>query len=297
MKRFLLTGSALALIGLGGFLVITRPAHVDATAVAALTGDAMAGEKLFWLGGCASCHAAENAEGDALKLLSGGKSFVTDFGTFHAPNISNDPDHGIGAWTNAQFADALLHGTSPENQHFYPAFPYASYTRATLQEAVDLRAYMATLPSSAEPNKPHDVGFPFNQRWLLGGWKLLFLSDKPVVIGDLTDQENQGRHLVEGLGHCGECHTPRNALGGLDKSAWLSGAANPDGKGRIPNITPAKLDWSETDIAEYLNSGFTPEYDSAGGSMAEVVVNLSHLSDEERAAIAAYLKRVPPISN
>jgi mono/diheme cytochrome c family protein len=297
MKRLLLTGSALALVGLGGFLVITRPAHVDPTALAALTGEATRGEKLFWLGGCAACHAAEKAEGDALKVLSGGKAFVTQFGTFRAPNISSDTDHGIGTWTNAQFADALLHGTSPDNQHFYPAFPYASYTRASLQEAVDLRAYMATLPASDAPNIPHDVGFPFNQRWLLGGWKLLFMSDAPVVTGTLTEQETQGRHMVEGLGHCSECHTPRNPLGGLDKSAWLSGAPNPDGKGRIPNITPAKLEWSESDIADYLKTGFTPEFDSAGGSMVEVVTNLSHLSDEERLAIAAYLKRVPPIAN
>lgn len=297
MKRVLGTGAALALIGLGGFLALTRPSHVTASEIAAVTGDAARGETLFWLGGCASCHAADKAEGEALKTLSGGKAFATAFGTFYAPNISNDPDHGIGAWTDTQFADAMLHGTSPDNQHYYPAFPYASYTRANLQEIVDLRAYFATLPASAAPNKPHDVGFPFNQRWLLGGWKLLFLSDAPIVSADLTAQEDRGRHLVEGLGHCAECHTPRNALGGLNTSDWLAGAVNPDGPGRIPNITPAKLDWSQADIAEYLNSGFTPEYDSAGGSMAAVVTNLSHLSDEDRSAIAAYLKRVPPVLN
>jgi mono/diheme cytochrome c family protein len=297
MKRLLITAAALAAIGLGGFLVITRPAHVNANDISALTADPAHGEQLFWLGGCASCHAAEGAEGDALKQLSGGLAFTTAFGTFYAPNISSDPTYGIGTWTKAEFADALLHGTSPDNQHYYPAFPYASYTRASLQEAVDLHSYLATLPASTTPNKPHDVGFPFNQRWLLGGWKLLFMSDKPVLTGDLTEQETQGRHLVEGLGHCSECHTPRNALGGLQKSAWLAGAANPDGPGRIPNITPANLDWSESEIAEYLTSGFTPDYDSAGGSMAEVVTNLSHLSDEQRLAIAAYLKRVPAIPN
>ncbi|MGB3279152.1 MAG: cytochrome c [Pseudorhodobacter sp.] len=295
MKCFFLAGSVLAALGLLGFLALTRPAHVDGTAIAALTPDVVAGEKLFWLGGCAACHAADKAEGDALLVLSGGKTFATGFGTFHAPNISTDPEHGIGSWSNAQFADALLHGTSPEGQHYFPAFPYASYTRASLQEAVDLRAYLATLPASPQPSQPHDVGFPFNQRWLLGGWKLLFLSDAPVVTADLTDQEAQGRHMVEGLGHCSECHTPRNIIGGLQKSRWLAGAPNPDGKGRIPNITPAKLDWSAADIAEYLHSGFTPSFDSAGGSMAEVVTNLSHLSDEERLAIAAYLKRVPAV--
>lgn len=295
MKRFILAGSALVALGLLGFLTLTRPAHVDSVAIRALTPDAAKGEKLFWLGGCAACHAADKAEGPALLVLSGGKVFASDFGTFRAPNISSDPDQGIGNWTNAQFADALLHGTSPEGQHYYPAFPFASYTRASLQEAVDLRAYLATLPASPQPSQPHDVGFPFNQRWLLGGWKFLFLSDAPIVTGDLTDQEAQGRHMVEGLGHCSECHTPRNIIGGLQKSRWLAGAPNPDGKGRIPNITPAKLDWSAADIAEYLKSGFTPSFDSVGGSMAEVVTNLSHLSDEERSAIAAYLKRVPAV--
>lgn len=295
MKRLFLSVAALALLGFGGFLAITRPAHVDAAAVAALTPDPAHGAQLFWLGGCASCHTAENAEGDARLTLTGGKAFVSDFGTFHAPNISPDPTHGIGGWTTAQFANALLHGTSPEGEHYYPAFPYPSYARASLQEAVDLKAYLDTLPLSDRANTPHDIGFPFNQRWLLGGWKWIFLSDAPVLTADLTDPETRGRHLVEGLGHCAECHTPRNALGALDKGRWLGGAPNPDGKGRIPNITPAKLTWSETDIAEYLNSGFTPEYDSAGGSMAEVVVNLSHLSDDDRLAIAAYIKRLPAV--
>lgn len=295
MIRLLISASALALIGLAGFMVLTRPGHVDAAAIAALTPDPMRGEQLFWLGGCASCHAVDKAEGAALLTLQGGKAFVTDFGTFHAPNISPDPVHGIGGWTVAQFGDALLHGTSPKGQHYFPAFPYASYTRASLQEAVDLKSYLDTLPASPVANIPHDVGFPFNQRWLLGGWKLLFLSNAPVVDTDLSPSEEEGRHLVEGLGHCAECHTPRNALGALDRGRWLAGAPNPDGKGRIPNITPAKLTWSEADIAEYLKTGFTPEYDTAGGAMAEVVTNLSHLSDAERLAIAAYLKRVPAV--
>lgn len=294
MKRIILGLCLLALIGAALFLVVTRPTRVDAAAVTALSGDATHGEQVFWAGGCASCHAADKAEGDALLVLSGGKRFVTDFGTFIAPNISPDPTHGIGGWTTENLANAMLHGTSPEGEHYYPAFPYASYIHASLQDITDLKAYLDTLPASDRANEPHAVGFPFNIRLALGGWKFLFLNDTPAIaVEGLTDSEKRGQYLVEGLGHCGECHTPRNALGGRQMSRWLAGAPNPDGEGKIPNITPAKLTWSEADIAEYLTSGFTPEFDSVGGSMAEVVTNTSHLAPEDRAAIAAYLKKVP----
>ena len=159
---------------------------------------------------------------------------------------------------------------------------------------VDLWAYMQTLPLSNRPNDPHELSFPFNQRLLLGGWKFLNLTTAWAVPDPLTPEEERGRYLVEGFGHCGECHTPRNVLGGRDMARWLAGGPNPEGKGTIPNITPAKLDWSNADIAEYLKSGFTPDYDSAGAQMADVVTNISHLTDADRLAIAAYLKKVPP---
>jgi mono/diheme cytochrome c family protein len=295
-RRFLSFVGLVVLLGGGAFLAITRPATVDATTFADLKGDAVNGERLFWVGGCASCHAADGAEGDARLVLSGGKRLPTDFGTFAVPNISPDPVHGIGAWSVVDLANAMQHGTSPEGEHYYPAFPYTSYAVTTPQEIADLKAFLATLPASDRPNDPHELPFPFNQRLLLGGWKWLFLSTDPVVkAADLTADELHGRTLVEGLGHCGECHTPRNVLGGRDVSRWLAGGPNPEGKGKIPNITPAKLDWAVADIAEYLKTGFTPEYDSAGGSMADVVTNLSHLPDADRLAIAAYLKRVTPV--
>lgn len=295
MYRFLRIVFILALIGGAVFWFVTRPQTVDAADFAGLTGDPAKGEHVFFAGGCAACHAPQGAEGDGRLVLSGGQPFVTEFGTFYAPNISSDPEAGIGGWSVLDLADAMQRGTAPGGEHLYPAFPYTSYTRAAPQDIVDLHAYLATLPASDVPSRPHDVAFPFSVRRLMGGWNFLFLDRDWVLTGDLSDKEKRGRYLVEALGHCGECHTPRNALGATDLGRWLGGAPNPSGKGRIPNITPGALDWSEADIAEYLNSGFTPSYDVAGGEMAEVIKNTGRLSDDDRAAIAAYLKAVPAV--
>lgn len=259
------------------------------------TADVAAGQLIFAAGGCVSCHAAPGAEGDAKLVLAGGLPFPSEFGTFYAPNISPDSDQGIGGWVLTDFARAVTKGVSPDDKHYYPAFPYTAYTHLSQQDVANLFAYMQTLPMSATPNIPHDVGFPFNVRRGLGLWKKLFASDDFVLTGEQSNQVTRGRYLVEGLAHCGECHTPRNALGGLNHDAWLSGAPNPSGKGKIPNITPAALDWSEADLVEYFTSGFTPDYDSAGGEMAEVVSNLAQLPESDRAAIAAYLKAIPAV--
>ena len=155
-----------------------------------------------------------------------------------------------------------------------------------------------TLPASDVPSKAHDVGFPFNIRRTLGGWKLLFGSsagDWVVTDPNMTPEDLQGQYLVEALAHCGECHTPRNALGGMDKSRFLGGTPNPSDKGMIPNITPGTLTWSVEDIAYYLESGFTPEFDSVGGHMAHVVDNFAKLDASDRMAVASYLKRVSPV--
>ena len=159
-----------------------------------------------------------------------------------------------------------------------------------------MKAFLDALPPSEAENRPHDIGFPFNWRRLLGGWKWLYASDGPRVV--LDDSLARGQYLVEGLGHCGECHTARDMFGGPRGSRWLAGAPNPTGEGRIPNITPHEsgiASWSEAEIVEYLSSGFTPEFDVAGGEMAKVVANTGQLPDEDRAAIAAYLKAIPAL--
>lgn len=272
--------------------VVTTPKTIAPDTLSSLSPDLERGEWVFYAGGCASCHSAPNTTGDAKLVLAGGKKFPSDFGTFIAPNISSDSIQGIGTWTAEDLANAMLHGTSPDGKHYYPAFPYTSYTRMSLSDVASLHAFLKTLPADATPSQPHDVGFPFNIRRALGGWKLLFMTDEWIVDEDLTDTQLAGRYLVESLGHCGECHTPRNALGGLDFNAWLEGAANATGDGKIPAIDATHLSWSDADIAEYLNSGFTPDYDSAGGEMVDVIENMAHLSHEDRLAIAAYLKAV-----
>lgn len=284
--------------GAGGSWVLSAPAApLPDSALAGLAPDATHGATVFAIAGCASCHAAPDAAYSLTPVLSGGEKFVSDFGTFIAPNISPDPVLGIGGWSDAQIISAAQHGVTPDGSHLYPAFPYASYNKASLQDMVDLVAFWRTLPASDSPSQPHQVGFPFSIRRAVGMWKLLFDSSDFVVQGDLTPDQIRGRYLVEALGHCAECHTPRNVLGGLSRGAWLAGAPNPSGDGRIPNITPGGLTWTEAQIAEYLKSGFTPEFDTAGGAMAEVVKNTGQLSDADRAAIAAYLKIVPAIAS
>ncbi|SMY07373.1 cytochrome c [Flavimaricola marinus] len=285
-----------AVAGVAGAWFLTRPASLPDDTFAGMTGDPEAGALVFAAAGCASCHLApEVTETAETVVLAGGRRFASDFGTFIAPNISSDPEAGIGAWSDLDIANAVIHGVSPEGAHYYPAFPYTTYANAAPQDVLDLIAYLRTLPADATPSQPHEVGFPFNIRRSLGGWKLLFADAGWTVDGDLSPEAERGRYLAEALGHCAECHTPRNALGGLDRSRWLAGAPNPSGEGNIPNITPAELTWSETEIAEYLNSGFTPEFDTAGGEMVDVIGNTSQLPASDRTAIAAYLKAVPPI--
>ena len=295
MGRILSILAVLIVIGAAVFWYVTRPVMADAEVLAGLEPDLERGEWVFYAGGCASCHAPEGASGEEKLILSGGRPLESDFGTFYAPNISSDPAEGIGGWSALDLYNAMHHGVSPEGSHYYPAFPYTAYVNATPQDIVSLHGFLQTLPASDTPSQPHDVGFPFNIRRSLGGWKFLFLNDDFVVTAGLDDTTTQGRYIAEALGHCAECHTERNILGGLNKSRWLGGAPNPSGEGRVPNITPAALDWAEADLVEYFTSGFTPMFDSVGGHMAELVTNLAELPEADRAALAAYLKAVPPI--
>ncbi|MBP2547588.1 mono/diheme cytochrome c family protein [Neorhizobium galegae] len=296
--KLALAGAIVVVAGAAVAYGLTRPQPYPAEHWAGLAAPDLAnGETLFWAGGCVSCHAQKDAKGEEQKVLSGGRALPTAFGTFHVPNISPDPKAGIGAWTLAEFGNAMTRGVGPEGEHLYPSFPYSSYARMTPKDVNDLFGYLKTLPASPNVASPHDLSFPFNLRVTLGGWKLLFFSAEPrVALNAPSEIVKRGQYLVEGPGHCGECHTPRNALGGLQTDQWLAGGPNPEGEGRIPDITPGSQtigSWSEGDIANYLETGFTPDFDSAGGSMVEVQQNLSHLPKSDLAAIAAYLKAVP----
>ncbi|MGY9047544.1 hypothetical protein P775_19570 [Puniceibacterium antarcticum] len=293
MRKTLILGALAALMAAGGVLFVTRAQPVDSAVFSGLTGDAAQGEVVFTAAGCASCHHAPDATGEAKLVLAGGQRFTSDFGVFLAPNISPDARAGIGSWSLTDFAGAVSKGVTPEGQHLYPAFPYTAYTHMAPQEVADLWDYLQSLPPSDTPSLPHEVGFPFNIRQSLGVWKMLFMTDQWVAPDTEDETLTRGRYLVEALAHCGECHTPRNVLGGLQRDAWLSGAANPNGTGRIPALTPDKLSWSETDIAYYLETGFTPDFDSVGGHMVAVVENFAKLPASDRAAVAAYLKALP----
>lgn len=298
MRRLL---SALGLALLAGFALfwaLTRPGQLPVetqTALAVHAGDAARGEQVFWAAGCSGCHAAPGVEFNApieeRLALAGGRRFATEFGTFVAPNISTDTDAGIGGWALEEFARAMLLGVSPTGAHYYPAFPYTTYTRATAEDVADLWAFWQTLPAVPQESQPHELAFPFSVRRGLGLWKWLNLRRDHITPAATDPEVARGRYLVESLSHCAECHTPRDRLGALQSDRWMAGAPNPSGDGRIPAIPPAR--WSAEDIAAYLNSGFTPEFDVVGGTMADVVVHMSRLPDEDRRAIAAYLLDLP----
>ena len=258
------------------------------------------GEYIFNAGGCLGCHTDVKNNGAP---LAGGRALATPFGMFYGPNITPDPDHGLGRWSESDFIRAMRHGERPDGANLFPVFPYTSFTKITDSDLRDLWAYLRSVPASATPNRPHDVKFPFGFRPLLTVWKWLnfepgvFQAD-PAESADL----NRGRYLVQALAHCGECHTPRNKTGGLDTSRRFAGTADgPDGE-RVPNITPHPETgigkWSTGDLLDMLKLGMIPDGDFVGGSMGEVVRNTtSKLTDEDLRAIIAYLKSLPPIDN
>src|SRR3989440_2027687 len=295
LRKLVLLIIAGALVGLAVFWFITIPATVPASALGSHTPDLANGKEMFYAGGCASCHATPGQD-DRTKL-GGGLALKSPFGTFYVPNISPDPNDGIGKWSEADFVTAMTKGTSPDGRHYFPAFPYTSYQRMRMEDLRDLFAHLKTLPAVQGKARTHDVPFPFNVRRMLGGWKLLFLDGKPFQPdASKSAQWNRGAYLVNGPGHCAECHSPRNILGGIKRGQRFAGAPEQTGDGWVPNITQKGLGaWSERDIAYLLETGDTPDGDSVGGDMTKVVRNTSQLDPQDRAAIATYIKSLPPV--
>jgi mono/diheme cytochrome c family protein len=263
-------------------------------------GEAVArGAYVFHAAGCTACHTDKKNKGQS---LAGGRALVTPFGTFYTPNITPDRDTGIGNWSVADLARALHEGRSPAGENYYPAFPYTSYTGMIDQDVGDLWAYLMAQPPVSQVNRPHEIPLPFRFRALLGVWKGLFFSaGRFAPDPGRAAAWNRGAYLVEVLGHCGECHTPRGVLGEMDQDRRLTGTAKgPDGK-KVPNITPHPKDgigkWTESDITYFLKTGFFPDGDFAGGVMVEVIEDgTSFLDDSDRSAIATYLRDLPPIA-
>jgi mono/diheme cytochrome c family protein len=296
LRNFVLLLLALALAGGVAFYVLTIPTLAVTGPLPARTPNLANGETMFHAGGCASCHATPKQD---QRRLGGGLALATPFGTFKVPNISPDPTHGIGAWTEEAFANAMLRGVGRHGEHLYPSFPYASYQRMALDDVRDLFAFLKGLPAETTPSEPHQLSFPFNVRRGLGLWQLLYLDRKPFAPDPARSAElNRGAYLVEGPGHCAECHSPRDALGGIVAQRRFAGGPDPEGKGWVPNITPhadGLAEWSAGDIAYLLESGLTRELDSVGSTMADVTLNTAKLQPADRAAMAAYLKSLPPL--
>ena len=295
MLRRIVLGSALAgAAAFGVYWWLTAPPAVAAIIAQAHTPDLANGLTTFNAGGCSSCHAVPG-QPDRLQL-GGGLAIPSPFGTFYAPNISSDPVDGIGRWTEAEFVNAVTKGISPGGAHYFPAFPYTSYQHAKVEDVRDLFAYLKTLSAVSGKVRDHDVPFPFNIRRNVGIWKWLFMDGKPFTPDPARSVSwNRGAYLVNSLGHCAECHSPRNFLGGIITAQRFAGGPNPEGEGWVPNITQKGLgEWSPKEFAYFLKTGQTPDDDSAGGSMARVIKNTSQLSDDDRAAIAEYLKSLPP---
>jgi mono/diheme cytochrome c family protein len=296
LRKLVILALILALIGAAAFWLITMPASVSASALAPYTPNLENGKTMFYAGGCASCHATPNQ--DDKTRLGGGRALKSPFGTFYAPNISPDRDDGIGGWSEANFVTAMWKGTSPAGEHYYPAFPYTSYQRMRLEDVRDLFAYLKTLPPAQDKVRDHDLPSHFTIRRLLGGWKFLFLDgDRFKPDPSKSAQWNRGAYLVNGPGHCAECHSPRNLLGAIVESQRFAGGPDPEGgDGWVANITQAGIgDYSERDIERILESGDMPDGDSVGGAMTAVVGNTSMLPAGDRAAIASYVKSLPPV--
>ncbi|MCH7542283.1 MAG: cytochrome c [Proteobacteria bacterium] len=258
------------------------------------------GAYIFHAAGCKACHTDIKKKGPP---LAGGRAIGTPFGVFFGPNITPDPVTGIGEWSDGDFIRALRSGVSPDGDHYYPVFPYTSFTKMTDRDMLDLKAYIFSLPPVNKPNRPHEVNFPFGFRFLLGFWKMLHFTPGTFKPDPVKSAElNRGTYLAKALGHCAECHSPRTMTGGLDLSKWMAGTVDgPDGE-TIPNVTPHKAtgigEWDLVDIELALETGIKPDGDVLGSLMGEVIdETTSHLTPADRRAIALYLKSLAPIDN
>jgi len=265
---------------------------------ASAQGDAKRGQYLAQAGGCLACHTEDSK--DAVPF-AGGRALKTPFGTFYGPNITPHPEAGLGRWSEADFVRAMRLGERPDGAHYFPAFPYPSFTKISDSDLRNLWAFLRALAPNVRANQAHDLRFPFGWRPLVAAWKWLFFTPGPLATDNRrTPPVNRGAYLVEALGHCGECHTPRNFLGGPNRDRFLAGSKKgPDGKGGAPNLTPTRLKkWDDGELKDFLTTGLTPDGDVASETMGEVVRNTTgQLTPEDLAALMAYLRALPALPN
>jgi mono/diheme cytochrome c family protein len=296
LRKWIVLAAIAAAAAFTTFFIASRPQALSVSALGPHTPDIANGRTMFLAGNCGSCHATPNQEDQT--RLGGGLALKSDFGTFYPPNISPDEKDGIGAWSEADFATAMMRGTSPDGWHLYPVFPYTSFQRMRLDDVRDLFAYIKTLAPVAGVVEENDLPIHFKIRRTIGIWKLLYMDGKPFQPDPSKSAKwNRGAYLVNGPAHCVECHSPRNVIGGIIESQRFAGGPDPEGDGGwVPNITQKGIgDWSENDIATMLETGDLPDGDRVGGAMVKVMRNTAQLSAEDRAAIAAYIKSLPPV--
>jgi mono/diheme cytochrome c family protein len=279
------------------FFVLSRPVPVAVELPPDHFADPGSGEILYWAGGCLGCHRPEDGGGDDA-LPSGGAAFATPVGTFYPQNLTPDSETGIGSWTAAEFVTAMTRGLSPDGRHFFPAFPYTSYRRMPVEDLLDLRAYLMGLEPVRSPARPPAVPLPWLARRGVGVWKRVGLERGLFEPDPARDETwNRGAYLVNGPGHCGECHTPRNALMVMDEDRHLEGGPHPRGEGHVPDLTDLVGRGRYTDASDLtlaLMYGETFGYDKlSSGGMAEVQMNLARLPEAEVRAIAEYLISLP----
>jgi mono/diheme cytochrome c family protein len=299
MKRILWTvSSALAAIGVLAAVVVTLNLRgeepLPATESLRSTPELVQrGEYLARVGNCMACHTTQGGA-----PYAGGRGIETPFGVVYSSNLTPDKARGIGTWTSAEFWRALHHGRSKDGRLLYPAFPYPNYTRVTREDSDAIFAYLQSLPAVAEPNRPHALRFPYSTQAALGVWRALFFSPgEPLAEPTQTAEYNRGAYLVNGLGHCTACHTPRNALGATTEARAFSGGLIPVQNWYAPALNAVHeagvKEWRTEDVAALLRTGVAPQ-GSVLGPMAEVVFrSTQYLSDTDARAMAVYLQALP----
>ena len=282
---------------MAGLLVAAPPVSLAGSKVSD-TRVLSRGEYVYRAADCFGCHTdTKHGGGD----LAGGRALKTAFGTFYSPNITPDKETGLGQWSEQNFMRALREGLGRNREHLYPAFPYTSFTRMSDADVHALWMYLRSRPAVKQANKPHNLKWLVSARSLVGLWKMLYFTPgayKPDPWKSIS--WNRGAYLVEAVAHCGECHTPRNALGGAKANMRYAGTRVGPENSVVPNITPDKKTgigkWRSGELITYLGNGMTPDGDFAGGPMAEVIDNsLQYLHKDDLAAIAEYIRSQPAV--
>lgn len=283
--------------------LFATPVGADVGLRNTLPSDVEKGRRVFEATGGCTCHTNYPGEGEEAPELAGGRALETPFGIFYSTNITPDPVTGIGEWNALDFIRAMQQGLSPDGEHYFPVFPYASFTGLADTDLRDLKAYLDSRPAVVRKNKPPDAPFPVRWRPTVLAWKALNFEPKRVATdASQSEQWNRGNYLVKASAHCGECHSPRTLSGGIDRDLWLAGSREgPEGE-LAPNITPDRKtgigDWSENDMVWYLETGLKPDGDDTQGLMSEVIEHgYSKMDEADLRAIAVYLRSVDAIEN